>query len=162
MFKLKYHIFIVFILLFGFATQAQNTSSTKGKLFWCGYMESIGVNKLKLYITYSDKTKSALKKTSVEVSVPGQLWTRSYTITNHSFEEIDIPEIHAYINTDDYEDNRAVKVVSTEDIEVRIAIMANKSMDATTVMPYSKIEKAPTTSLSACLAHQQTGRLTMK
>jgi len=143
----KYSILFLVVLISSASYGQENV--TKGKLFYYGYMEAIAVNKLKLYITFSDKKQADTKNASIVVSVPGKLWDKGYTVKNHNFLEIDIPEVHSYVNTDDYLDNRTVKVISSEDIEVRIAVTSNSSMDATTVIPIKHIEKAPSYLVSA-------------
>jgi hypothetical protein len=48
----KKYLLLVFTICLFFTSNSQD-NTTKGKLFWYGYMKSIAVNKLKLYITYN-------------------------------------------------------------------------------------------------------------
>lgn len=124
-------------------TKAQENDH-KGKVFWFGYMESFAINKIKVYITFSELSLPDLDTAKIQVSVPGKLWDRSFIVKNHSSLVVDVPIAFGYVNTDDFIDSRAVRVIATENVEVRIALQSNKSMATATVLPFSKLTKAPT------------------
>lgn len=115
--------------LFAFNLQAQ-VKSNKGKLFWIGFMNhSEGTNAgMSLYIT-SDSNASGT------VSVPGQAWSTTFSVTANSLTVVTIPSNRAYVDCSGCIEKKAVKVESDKDVIVYAHHYEGNKSDATLVLP---------------------------
>ena len=119
---------VPFVFLFGFS-QAQ-VKSNKGKEFWIGFMNhSEGTNAgMSLYIT-SDSNSSGT------VSVPGQSWSTSFSVTANNLTVVTIPSNRAYVDCSGCIEKKAVKVTSDKDVIVFAHHYEGNKSDATLVLP---------------------------
>ncbi|MEY2925339.1 MAG: hypothetical protein RLZZ337_1889, partial [Bacteroidota bacterium] len=116
------------LLIFG-SSQAQ-VKSNKGKEFWIGFMNhSEGTNAgMSLYIT-SDSNASGT------VSVPGQAWSTTFSVTANNLTVVTIPSNRAYVDCSGCIEDKAVKVVSDNDVIVYAHHYEGNKSDATLVLP---------------------------
>ena len=108
---------------------AQYTSN-KGKDFWVGYTDHIdgtGSNMV-LYITSDVSTEGI-------VSIPGQSYSQTFTVTANSITQISIPSNKAYVGSSETVENRGIHVVANDDIIVYSHIYSNARSEATLVLP---------------------------
>lgn len=128
----------VFTLLLGFLslnTQAQSKSN-KGTEFWVGFMfhyegTSAGHS---LYITSDSNTSGT-------VSVPGESWSQSFTVTANNLTVVTIPSSVAYNGCSDCITTKGVKIVSDDDIVVYAHQYLGNQSDATLVLPTRTLGK---------------------
>lgn len=98
-------IFVLFFLSGDYAT-AQN-SSNKGTDFWVGFMNHRNGSSASmfLYITSDSNTTGT-------VSVPGQTWSQSFTVTANQMTLVQIPNNVAYVSCSDCIQDRGIHVTS--------------------------------------------------
>ncbi len=122
-------LFLVLGFLWVGYASAQVTSN-KGTDFWIGYMghiDGVGSN-MKLYITSDVSTTGA-------VSIPGQNWSKSFSVTSSSVTVINIPPDTAYVGCGDCKEARAIRLTSVKPVVAYSHIHANARSDATLVLP---------------------------
>ena len=106
------------------------SKSNKGKEFWIGFMSHIEDTDagMSLYITSDSNTSGT-------VSVPGQSWSTTFTVTANNLTVVNVPPSKAYINCSDCIQNKGVKVVSGKDVVVFAHHYEGNKSDATLVLP---------------------------
>lgn len=123
---------------------AQNSSSNKGTEFWVGFMaHSSSSAGMYLYIT-SDSS------TSGTVSIPGQNWSKSFTVTANNMTLVQVPTNLAYVDCSDCIRDQGIKVVSDKKIIVYSHIYYQYRSDATLVLPTNTTGKQ-----YYCMAYKQ-------
>lgn len=138
-------IFILGFLWGGYAS-AQVTSN-KGTDFWIGYMGHIdgtGSN-MKLYVT-SDVT------TTGTVSIPGQNWSKNFTVTSGTVTVLNIPPDTAYVGCSNCTQAKGIRLVATNPIVAYSHIHANARSDATLVLPTATLGRE-----YYCMSNDQQG-----
>lgn len=105
-------------------------TSNKGTDFWIGYMGHIDGtgSAMKLYVTSDVSTTGT-------VSVPGQSWSQSFTVTANTVTVLNIPPTTAYVGCDDCTEKKGIRVVSVAPVVVYSHIHANARSDATLALP---------------------------
>ena len=134
-------------LLFSLVCQlsfSQN-SSNKGTDFWIGFMDHIDGTgaKMVLYIT-SDST------TTGTVSIPGQNWSKNFSVTANTMTLVDVPSNSAYVGCSDCIQGKGVNVTSVKPVVVYSHIYHSARSDATLVLPTSTAGK-----LYYCMSYEQ-------
>ena len=129
--------FFVLSILVGLSvfTNAQSKSN-KGKEFWVGFMfhyegTSAGHS---LYITSDSNTSGT-------VSVPGQSWSQTFTVTSNNLTIVTIPSSVAYNGCSDCITTKGVKIVSDDNIVVYAHQYLGNQSDATLVLPTRTLGK---------------------
>lgn len=110
-------------------SSAQETSN-KGTLFWVGFMDHIdgaGAD-MDLYITSDSNTTGT-------VSVPGQAWSTTFTITANQMTLVPVPSNSAYMSCSDCKENKGIKITSLKPVVVYSHIHHSARSDATLVLP---------------------------
>ena len=120
----------VLFLFFLFGNSQAQVKSNKGKEFWIGFMNhSEGTRAgMSLYIT-SDSNSSGT------VSVPGQSWSTTFSVTANNLTVVTIPSSQAYVDCSGCIEKKAVKVVSDKDVIVFAHHYEGNKSDATLVLP---------------------------
>jgi gliding motility-associated-like protein len=109
--------------------QAQN-SSNKGTDFWVGFMNHRNGTSASMYLYIT-----ADSNTSGTVSVPGQSWSTTFSITANQMTLVQIPTNTAYVSCSDCIQDRGIHVVSNKPIVVYSHIYHQYCSDATLVLP---------------------------
>ncbi len=125
-------VLVFALVMFLFSTDvafAQN-SSNKGTDFWVGYMNHRNgySSSMYLYITSDSNTSGT-------VSVPGQSWSSSFSVTANQMTLVQIPTNTAYVACSDCIEDRGIHVVSNKRIVVYSHIYNQYCSDATLVLP---------------------------
>lgn len=119
------------LFAFSLGVNSQGVTPTKGKEFWLGFMKNYEVEtweSLDLFIV-SDQN------TSGTVTVPGQSWSQSFTITANTTTTVTVPNNIAEVLTNQVIENRGV-LVETEDTVAVFAINFNGyTADGTKILP---------------------------
>ncbi|MCB9252542.1 MAG: gliding motility-associated C-terminal domain-containing protein [Flavobacteriales bacterium] len=128
--KLGIRILIVFTaFLFLSSRSYSQSSSNKGTEFWVGYMAHVDANAgLYLYITSDSNTTGT-------VSIPGQNWSKNYSVTANAMTLVAVPPSLAHVTCSDCIKNQGIKVVSQKPVVVYSHIYFNFRSDATLVLP---------------------------
>lgn len=105
-------------------------SSNKGTEFYVGFMDHIdGSNaSLDLYITSDSNTTGT-------VSIPGQSWSTTFSVTANQMTLVSVPSASAHVNCGDCKQDRGIKVTSQKPVVVYSHIYNNFRSDATLVLP---------------------------
>ena len=130
----------IVVILFTFmglsvSSNAQSKSN-KGKEFWVGFMfhyegSSAGHS---LYITSDSNTSGT-------VSVPGQSWSQTFTVTSNNLTIVTIPSSVAYNGCSNCTTTKGVKIVSDDNIVVYAHQYLGNQSDATLVLPTRTLGK---------------------
>jgi gliding motility-associated-like protein len=122
---------VLLISLWGQHTYSQN-SSNKGTDFWIGFMDHIdGASaKMVLYITSDSSTTGT-------VSIPGQNWSKNFSVTANTMTLVDVPSNSAYVGCSDCIQSKGVNVSSAKPVVVYSHIYHRARSDATLVLPTS-------------------------
>ncbi|MDC1395132.1 PKD domain-containing protein [Bacteroidia bacterium] len=83
---------------------------------------------MSLYITSDSNTSGT-------VSVPGQSWSTTFTVTANNLTVVNVPTSKAYISCSDCIQNKGVRVISTRDVVVFAHHYEGNKSDATLVLP---------------------------
>ena len=128
-------IFIILLSMFSTDIHAQSKSN-KGKEFWLNFMAHIdGTDAgMSVYITSDSNTTGT-------VSVPGQSWSTSFSVTANSLTVVNVPVASAYIGCSNCISNKAVRVVSDDDVVVYAHHYEGNKSDATLVLPTRTLGK---------------------
>jgi len=129
--KLVFFKSLLFLLLISFSLcSVAQSKSNKGKEFWLAFMSHIESTNagMSLYIT-SDSNAIGT------VSIPGQSWSTSYSVTANSLTIVNIPVSSAYISCSDCKQAKGVKIVSDKDVVVYAHHYEGDKSDATLVLP---------------------------
>ncbi|MGA2297171.1 MAG: PKD domain-containing protein [FCB group bacterium] len=126
---------IVILLLLAMNLSAQITS--RGKDFWLGYMENLtsgggGTLQLDIFIT-SDEGATGT------VSIPNAGWSAPFTVTANSSTTVQVPIASAHITTSEKIENKAVHVVSDNNINVFAMNYFPQTSDGTLILPKSAL-----------------------
>jgi len=117
--SLKFRKLLVTILLVTIGVTLSNNTcfaqskSNKGKDFWVGYMLHYSGNSAghSLYITSDSATTGT-------VSVPGQSWSKTFSITANSVTVVTIPASVVYNSCSDCITTRGVHITAAKDVVV--------------------------------------------
>ena len=124
--------FAIFFLLFFvlFANVKGQETSNKGKLFWVGFMDHIDASgaDMDLYITSDSNTTGT-------VSVPGQAWSTTFSITANQMTLVPVPSNKAYMGCSDCIEDKGIKITSIKPVVVYSHIHHSARSDATLVLP---------------------------
>jgi len=132
----KTKFLIISVIILSNLTSLAQSKSNKGKEFWIGFMSHIeGTDAgMSLYITSDSNTTGT-------VSIPGQNWSTSYTVSANSLTVVNVPVSDAYINCSDCIQSKGVKVVSDDDVVVYAHHYEGNKSDATLVLPTRTLGK---------------------
>lgn len=120
---------LIILIVSGSALRAQEKSN-KGTDFWLGFMAHIeGTNAgMSLYITSDSSTTGT-------VTVPGQSWSTTFSVTANNLTVVTIPSNVAYVNCSDCKQSKAVHVTSQKKVIVYAHHYEGNKSDATLVLP---------------------------
>lgn len=124
---------LLFFLLIGLSFSqsvfAQN-SSNKGTDFWVGFMNHRDQTSadMFLYITSDSNTTGT-------VTIPGQSWSKTFSVTANTMTLVAIPTNTAYVSCSDCIEARGIHVTSVKKIVVYAHIYHQYCSDATLVLP---------------------------
>ncbi|MBI1308059.1 MAG: PKD domain-containing protein [Bacteroidetes bacterium] len=122
--------FLLYSLLFGLTSVSAQNSSNKGTDFWIGFpAHGDGSNAGMYFYITSDSS------TSGTVSVPGQSWSKSFTVTANQMTLVNIPASVAYVSCTDCIQSKGIHVVSQKKIVMYSHIYYQYRSDATLVLP---------------------------
>jgi gliding motility-associated-like protein len=123
------------IFSFSYFSDAQN-SSNKGTEFWVGFPKHRNGTQagLYLYITSDSSTTGT-------VSIPGQSWSTSFSVTANQMTLVNVPSNLAYVDCDDCIQNKGIKVNANKDVVVYSHIYRQYGSDATLVLPVNTLGK---------------------
>jgi gliding motility-associated-like protein len=112
------------------------SKSNKGKDFWVGYMLHYSGSTAghSLYITSDSSTTGT-------VSVPGQSWSQSYTVTANTVTVVTIPSSVVYNSCSDCITSRGVHITAVKDVVVYSHQYLGNQSDATLVLPTRTLGK---------------------
>jgi len=127
--KSIFTLFLYLLVLAPMSLFAQN-SSNKGTDFWIGFPAHGDGNKadMYLYITGDSNTTGV-------VSIPGQSWSTSFSVTANNMTLVSVPTSSAYVSCSDCIEDRGIHVVSNKKIVVYAHIYYQYRSDATLVLP---------------------------
>lgn len=128
-------VFLLACVSLSISAMAQSKSN-KGKEFWVGFMfhyegTSAGHS---LYITSDSNTSGT-------VSVPGESWSKSFTVSANNLTIVTIPSSVAYNGCSNCITPKGVKIVSQDDIVVYAHQYLGNQSDATLVLPTKTLGK---------------------
>lgn len=140
--SLKFRKLLVTILLVTIGVTLSNNTcfaqskSNKGKDFWVGYMLHYSGNSAghSLYITSDSATTGT-------VSVPGQSWSKTFSITANSVTVVTIPASVVYNSCSDCITTRGVHITAAKDVVVYSHQYLGNQSDATLVLPTRTLGK---------------------
>lgn len=118
-----------FLVSIGASASAQN-SSNKGTDFWVGFMNHRNGTSASMYLYITSDSN-----TTGTVSIPGQSWSKSFTVTANSMTLVQIPTSTAYVSCSDCVQDRGIHVTSDLPIVVYAHIYHQYCSDATLVLP---------------------------
>jgi gliding motility-associated-like protein len=135
----SFRVFLVSILLFLFVISSQTAtaqSSNKGLEFWIGFPNHAEGTQagLYLYITGDSNTTGT-------VSVPGQSWSTTFSVTANAMTLVAVPSSIAYMSCADCKEKKGIKVVAAKKVVVYSHIYRKYRSDATLVLPTRTLGK---------------------
>lgn len=109
-----------------------SAQTTQGTDFWVTFMRADDDNPTELSLTISSKTAC-----TVTINNPYTGWSQQVSMGNNDLQEVVIAKTDCYVGTNEAEivTNRAIHVISTEDISVFAGNWRSKSFDVTNVLP---------------------------
>lgn len=128
-------LIFTFLFLINSSSTAQSKSN-KGKDFWVGFMkhrEGSG-SRTSLYITSDSSTTGT-------VSVPGQSWSQSFSVTANAITVVTIPSTYSYNDCSDCITSKGVHITSAKDVIVYAHHYQDDQSDATLVLPTRTLGK---------------------
>jgi len=135
MIRILFALLVSFTCLFPFELQAQSTSN-KGKEFWVGFMAHRDASRVDMYLYITSDSS-----TTGKVEIPGQNWSRNFTVTANNMTLVTIPNNVAYVGCTDCIQGKGIKVTAAKDVVVYAHIYYNYRSDATLVLPTKTIGK---------------------
>lgn len=126
---------LILVIVFSSNTSFAQSKSNKGKDFWVGYMLHFSANAgNSLYITSDSSTTGT-------VEVPGQSWSKTFSVTANTVTVVTIPSSVSYNNCSDCITTRGVHITAAKDVVVYSHQYLDNQSDATLVLPTRTLGK---------------------
>ena len=121
-------------LLWNGVCSGQSVNTNAGTDFWFGYTETDDLQSAS-YVVYIN----TLKTTSGTVSIPGFLWSTTFTVVPNLTTRIVLPSADVVVSSFSAPVNQAVNVVADSNISVFAAIEYSERSDNTCILPVAEL-----------------------